>query len=113
MMSKGKLKLRQHGETFHTLPHLQVSEENLEVLRLRILAPLEEPLEDLVQDGPDEVLQHGVLLAKALQEVPDELGRRRHCDGGTPAAAARHLDSGTPTAAAQRRQRLSGLAAAA
>ena len=43
------------GETFLALLHLDLSEEDLEIQHPRIVAPPEEPLEDLVQHGPDQV----------------------------------------------------------
>ena len=60
------------------LPHLDFSEEDLERLHPRILAPPEEPLHDLLQDEHDAVYQHGLKVAKELQEQADESGRKRH-----------------------------------
>ena len=65
-------------ETFPTLPHLDFSEEDLERLHPRILAPPEEPLHDLMQDEHDAVYQHGLRVAKELEEQADESGRKRH-----------------------------------
>ena len=72
-------------ETFPTLPHLDFSEEDLERLHPRILAPPEEPLHDLVQDEHDPVYQYGLGVAKELQEQADESGRKRHPEDTTGA----------------------------
>ena len=66
------------GETFPTMPHLQLSNEKSEALHLRILAPPEEPLCNLGCDDSDQVYQHGLHPAWELQEATDEKGRRRH-----------------------------------
>ena len=68
------------GETFPTMPHLDLSDEDLKKFHPRILAPPEEQLYDLVQDDHDAVYQHGFKIAKELQEQADELGRKRHPD---------------------------------
>ena len=64
-------------ETSPTMPHLDFSEEDLERLHPRILAPPEEPMHDLLKDEHDAVFQHGLKLAEEIQEQTDELGRRR------------------------------------
>ena len=43
------------------------------MLHPRIVAHQEEPRVNSVQDCPDHVFQHGLLLAKALQEEAEEL----------------------------------------
>ena len=63
-------------ETFPIMPHLQLSGEEIEALHPRILAPPEEPLWDLACDNCDQVYQHGLQLARELQEATDEQGRR-------------------------------------
>ena len=80
-------------ETFPTLPHLDFSEEDLERLHPRILAPPEEPLHDLLQDDHDPVYQYGLKVAKELQEQADELGRKRHTDAPSIGPAAAHPTS--------------------
>ena len=74
------------GETFPTLPHLRLSGEALEARHPRILAPPEEPLQDLARDEADQIYQHGMSLARELQEDTDEHGRRRHAHDTTTTA---------------------------
>ena len=83
-------------ETFPTLPHLDFSEEDLERLHPRILAPPEEPLHDLVRDEHDPVYQHGLGVAKELQEQADESGRKRHPEDptGTVRPTSRRASTG-------------------
>ena len=76
-------------ETFHTMPHLDLSDEDLESLHPRILAPPEEPLHDFVQDDHDPVYQYGFKVAKDVQDQADELGRKRHPDARKSTGAAR------------------------
>ena len=89
-------------ETFPTLPHLDFSEEDLERLHPRILAPPEEPLHDLVRDEHDPVYQHGLGVAKELQEQADESGRKRHPEAPeatasrNPRGGARRLPTRQP-----------------
>ena len=73
-------------ETFPIMPHLQLSGEEIEALHPRILAPPEEPLWDLACDNCDQVYQHGLQLARELQEATDEQGRRRHVHNDNGAA---------------------------
>ena len=73
-------------ETFPIMPHLQLSGEEIEALHPRILAPPEEPLWDLACDNCDQVYQHGLQLARELQEATDERGRRRHVHNDNGAA---------------------------
>ena len=87
-------------ETFPTLPHLDFSEEDLERLHPRILAPPEELLEDLLRDDHDCVYQHGLDVAKDLQEQADELGRKRHPDDPTGTARPTSRRASTGPAAA-------------
>jgi hypothetical protein len=82
-------------ETFPIMPHLQLSGKEIEALHPRILAPPEEPLWDLACDNCDQVYQHGLQLARELQEATDEQGRRRHAlgVGGDTSVAGQVLKS--------------------
>ena len=89
------------GETFPTLPHLDFSEEDLERLHPRILAPPEEPLHDLLQDEHDAVYQYGLKVAKELEEQADESGRKRHPE--VPGSQAGRGSRRRPTGPIERR----------
>ena len=86
-------------ETFPTLPHLDFSEEDLERLHPRILAPPEKPLHDLLQDEHDAVYQHGLKVAKELEEQADESGRKRHPEALRSAAGRGSRRANRTTAA--------------
>ena len=88
------------GETFPTLPHLDLSDEDLERLHPMIPAPPEEQLDDLLHDDHDQVYQHGLFGATNLQEEADEQGRKRHPDdpAGTVRPTSRRASIG-PAAA--------------
>ena len=65
-------------ETYPILPHLEFSEEELEIRQPSLKAPAEERLEDVLRDGDDVVYNHGLAIAQEIQEEVAELGRRRH-----------------------------------
>ena len=65
-------------ETYPILPHLEFSEEELEIRHPSLKAPAEERLEDVLRDGDDVVYNHGLAIAQEIQEEVAELGRRRH-----------------------------------
>ena len=89
------------GETFPVMPHLDLSEEELAGHHPSILAPPEEPLQDILRDEDDAVYAHGCRIAASIQGEVDRHGRRRHC--ATP----------TATGHAVQRPRLIGATAAA
>ena len=60
------------------MPHLEFSEEELEIRHPSLKAPAEEKLEDHLKDGDDGVYNQGLAIAEKIQEEVDELGRRRH-----------------------------------
>ena len=55
-------------ETFPRMPHLDLTEEDLDSVYPRFLAPTEEPLHDVACDEDDDVYQRGLRIAKELQE---------------------------------------------
>ena len=65
-------------ETYPILPHLEFSEEELEIRHPSLKAPAEERLEDVLRDCDDVVYNHGLAIAREIQEEVAELGRRRH-----------------------------------
>ena len=65
-------------ETYPIMPHLEFSEEELEIRRPSLKAPAEEKLIDHLKDCDDNVYNHGLALARKIQQEVDELGRRRH-----------------------------------
>ena len=54
-------------ETFPRTPHLELSEEEMDALHPRLLAPTEEPLHDLACDGDGYVYQRGLRIVEELQ----------------------------------------------
>ena len=102
------------GETFPTLPHLHLSGEALEARHPRILAPPEEPLQDLAQDETDQIYQYGMGLARELQETTDEHGRRRHAhDNDTTTRTTPTTTAPTTTAATKKKKKKTAASAAA
>ena len=65
------------AETSPCMPHLVHSAMELDELHPAILAPADEPLEDLVKDDTDGVFQHGLRLAGEIQQQAETEGRRR------------------------------------
>ena len=55
-------------ETCPRTPHLELSEEEMDALYPRLLAPTEEPLHDLACDEGGYVYQLGLRIAEELQE---------------------------------------------
>ena len=102
------------GETFPTLPHLHLSGEALEARHPRILAPPEEPLQDLAQDETDQIYKYGMGLARELQETTDEHGRRRHAyDNDTTTRTTPTTTAPTTTAATKKKKKKTAASAAA
>ena len=54
-------------ETSSRTPHLELSEEEMDALHPRLLAPAEDPLHDFACDEGDYVYQRGLRLAEELQ----------------------------------------------
>ena len=74
---------------------LELSEEEMDALHQRFLAPTEEPLHDLACDGDDYVYQRGLRTAEEFQGDTEENGRRRHAaaDGGGFGGKAMAMDT--------------------
>ena len=94
-------------ETSPRMPHLELSEEEMDTLHPSLLAPTDELLQDLVCDKSDQVCQLGLRLAKELQEGTDETGRRRHaaegCSGKAVTTATAETAKQASSASAARR----------
>ena len=60
------------------MPHTALQLEELDRLFPSLVAPPEPPLQDLVDDTLDNVYQHGLRIAKDIQEEVNEQGRKRH-----------------------------------
>ena len=91
------------------MPHLELSDEEMDTLHPSHLAPTEEPLQDLVCDESGQVYQRGLRLAKELQDDADENGRRRHatedCSSTAVAMATETAKQASGALAARRRGR--------
>ena len=65
------------GETSPCMPHLDLSEAQLERLYPRLEAPDSDQLDDLQDDRCDIVYQHGLEIARKIREQSQAQGRRR------------------------------------
>ena len=66
------------GEPAPIMPHVTLSESQLNRLYPRIEAPVEDQLEDLKDDQEDRLLHKGLQVAQEISERARSEGRRRH-----------------------------------
>jgi hypothetical protein len=64
-----------------TMPHLDLSAENLDILYPPLEAPADDRLEDLVDDKDDSVFQAGLKIAENIRSDMHVRGRRRRGAG--------------------------------
>ncbi len=66
------------GEPAPVMPHVTLSESQLDLLYPRIEAPEGDQSEDLMDDRRDPVLRRGLQVAQEIREKTRHEGRRRH-----------------------------------
>ncbi len=70
------------AETSALMPHRDLNDEALDAQYPPLVAPEDEALDDLQDDGEDATLQHGLRVAREIQRQTEAQGRRRRPEGG-------------------------------
>ncbi len=76
------------GEPAPVMPHVALSESQLNQLYPRIEAPAEDQLEDLMDDRADQLMDKGLQVAQEIREKARYEGRRRHAAVGSRSGCA-------------------------